>query len=306
MELVIRTRITFVGEAMLELSARPDGSWTMGYGGDALNTAIHMARMGCDVAFASALGNDALSANLRADWETEGLDCLLLLTDSARSTGLYAISVNKMGERSFSYWRSDSAARQVFALPGSAEMVERAAQSDLLAFSLISLAILPREGQEALLALARRVRDRGGAVAFDGNYRPRLWTSAEEAKSARDSAIAVASIGLPTLEDEAALSGNNSPEAVAAHWQALGCDEVVVKLGAEGCRLPNGTMIAPAAKLAPVDTSGAGDAFNAGYLAARLAGATIADAARRGHTVAGWTIMRQGALPASDGHAPYA
>ncbi|MEZ5743604.1 MAG: sugar kinase [Sphingomonadaceae bacterium] len=304
--MVSGARITFVGEAMLELSARPDGSWSMGYGGDTLNTAIHMARMGCNVAFASALGSDALSADLRSDWEAESLDCALLLSDTARSTGLYAISLDDAGERSFSYWRSDSAARQMFSLPGSAEMVARAAQSDVLAFSLISLAILPPEGREALFALARTVRERGGTVAFDGNYRPRLWESAEAAQAARDAAIAVATIGLPTLEDEAALSDTASAEDVASHWQSLGCDEVVVKLGASGCRLPDGSVIAPDRTLTPVDTSGAGDAFNAGYLAARMAEAPPSEAARKGHAIAGWTIMRPGAIPARDEAAPYA
>jgi 2-dehydro-3-deoxygluconokinase len=194
----------------------------------------------------------------------------------------------------------------MFALPGSAEMVARAAQSDVLAFSLISLAILPPEGREALLALAKAVRERGGTVAFDGNYRPRLWESAEAAQAARDAAIAVATIGLPTLEDEAALSDTASAEDVASHWQSLGCDEVVVKLGASGCRLPDGSVIAPDRTLTPVDTSGAGDAFNAGYLAARMAEAPPSEAARKGHAIAGWTIMRPGAIPARDEAAPYA
>ena len=298
-------RVTFVGEGMLELNARPDGGWALGHGGDTLNTAIHMARLGCNVAFASAVGTDPFSEKLRSAWRDEGLDCSQLLGDPARSAGLYAISVDEAGERSFAYWRSDSAARQMFALPGSAAMIERAANSDLLAFSLISLAILPTEGREALLALARKVRERGGIVAFDGNYRPRLWTSSAEAVAARDAAIATASIGLPTLEDEGAMGGVGSASDVAAHWAGLGCPETIVKLGQDGCLLPDGTIVAPVARLAPVDTSGAGDAFNAGYLAARLAGETTVEAARRGHELAGWTIMRPGAIPARDANAPY-
>jgi len=145
--------------------------------------------------------------------------------------------------------------------------------------------------------MARHVRSRGGQVAFDGNYRPRLWSDPAEARAARDAAIGCATIGLPTLEDETALSGEVSCAAVAAHWQALGCGEVVVKAGAIGCRLPDGTMSAPSQILSPVDTSGAGDAFNAGYLGARLSGADPRTAAREGHARAAWTIMRPGAIP---------
>ncbi len=292
-------RVVLVGEAMLELSQ--DGeNWQLAYGGDTLNTAIHLARAGVDTAFLTALGSDPFSADLKRRWAAEGLDTSLVLADPLRNPGLYAITCDAAGERSFTYWRNDSAARQVFACEGIDDALASAAQADLLAFSLVSLAVLPPDSRDALLALARKVRERGGQVAFDGNYRPRLWPDAATARTSRDAAIALATIGLPTLEDEVLLGSANDPAAVAAHWQSLGCAETVVKLGADGCRLPDGRIIAPESMLAPVDTSGAGDAFNAGYLAARLTGAALEQAARGGHALAGWTIMRRGAIPARE------
>ncbi len=298
-------RITFVGEGMLELRQTGGDGYRLGYGGDTLNTAIHMARLGCSVAYASALGSDSFSERLRSAWMAEGLDCSALLTDPARSTGLYAISLDAAGERSFSYWRSDSAARQFFALPESPEAIEQIERSDLLVFSLISLAILPDAGKEALLSLASQIREAGGNVAFDGNYRARLWDDRHLAARWRDRAIAVATIGLPTLDDEREIGGSTDADKVAKHWLALGCAETIVKLGAEGCRLPDGTLMEPSARLHPIDTSGAGDAFNAGYLAARIAGMEPSDAAVRGHELAAWTIMRAGAIPSPDADAPY-
>ncbi|MFC3308335.1 sugar kinase [Blastomonas aquatica] len=282
---------------MLELTRAGPG-WQLGHGGDTLNTAIHIARLGHDTAYLTAIGSDPLSGDMTARWEAEGLDTRLVLAHPSRSTGLYAISTDAAGERSFSYWRDTSAARAMFDLPQSGAALEQAACADVLGFSLITLAVLPPEGRARLIATARSVRERGGQVVFDGNYRARLWSDPAETRRARDAAIMVATIGLPTLEDETALSGERDAGAVAAHWQGLGCDETVVKLGAGGCRLPDGRVIAPGAVLAPVDTSGAGDAFNAGYLAARIDGADCADAARAGHALAGWTIMRPGAIPA--------
>ncbi len=292
-------RVVLVGEAMLELSQ--DGeSWQLAYGGDTLNTAIHLARAGVDTAFLTALGTDPFSADLKRRWAAEGLDTSLVLAEPLRNPGLYAITCDAAGERSFTYWRNDSAARQVFACEGIDDALASAAQADLLAFSLVSLAVLPPDSRDALLALARKVRERGGQVAFDGNYRPRLWPDAATVRTSRDAAIALATIGLPTLEDEVLLGSPDDPAAVAAHWQSLGCAETVVKLGADGCRLPDGRIIAPESVLAPVDTSGAGDAFNAGYLAARLRGEAQEQAARGGHALAGWTIMRRGAIPSRD------
>lgn len=295
----MRPRIVLVGEAMIELGRR-GGAWHLAHGGDTLNTALHLTRDGHDVAYFTALGNDPFAAGLRDRWQAEGLDTSMVLHHEDRTTGLYAINTDPAGERSFAYWRDHSAAREMLALPAAAAAIERAAQADVLMFSLISLAILPDEGRETLFALARAVRERGGQVAFDGNYRPRLWASDCEARAARDQAIALATIGLPTLEDEAMLSGEADARAVAAHWEALGCSETVVKLGAQGCRLPGGRIVPPPQVLAPVDTSGAGDAFNAGYIGARLRGATPDEAAIAGHALAGWTIMRPGAIPDRD------
>ncbi len=112
-------------------------------------------------------------------------------------------------------------------------------------------------------------------------------------------------IGLPTVEDDRALGTGETAEAIAAHWRQGGVSEVLVKLGAEGCLLPDGKMLAPPARLTPLDTSGAGDAFDAGYLAARLRGARPARAALDGQKLAAWTVMRQGAIPPRDHAAPY-
>jgi 2-dehydro-3-deoxygluconokinase len=289
----------FIGEAMLELSRR-GGGWRLGYGGDTLNTAIHLARAGIKTAYLTALGSDPCSDDMKQKWIAEGLDTSLVVTDPTRNPGLYAINTDDKGERSFTYWREASAARGMFSCVGIEAALEQAANADLLGFSLITLAILPQEGRKQLLGLARQVRARGGKVAFDGNYRPRLWANAAEAQMARDAAIRVADIGLPTLEDEALLSGENTSAVVAAHWSNLGCTETIVKLGSKGCRLPDGTIVPPPTVLAPVDTSGAGDAFNGGYLAARLNGLSGPDAAIKGHKLAGWCVMRAGAIPARD------
>lgn len=301
--------ITVIGEAMLELSRASgdggsDGGWNLRYGGDVINTAIHLARSGDKVRFASAIGADPMSADLRAKWEGEGVDTSLLLAAEGRLPGLYAIETDAHGERSFHYWRGEAAAKRMFDLPGSAAMVEQAARSELLYFSLITLAILPEEAREKLFALCESVRAQGGKVAFDGNYRARLWPDAATARHWRDRAIALSDMGLPTLADEVEMGEADDAQDAARRWGAAEGREVVVKLGAEGA-LVDGVIVAPPARLTVVDSSGAGDAFNGGYLHARLAGLSPREAALAGHRLAGWNIGRRGAIPARDADAPY-
>lgn len=291
--------IVCVGEGMVELSRAGDG-WQVGYGGDALNTAIHLARLGYHSAFLTALGSDPCSVDLRKQWHREGLDCSMILAHPTRQVGLYAIDVDERGERRFAYWRGDSAARSLFSIDASKNVIDAASRTNLLHFSLISLAVLPETGRRDLIDLAQHVRAQGGKVSFDGNYRPLLWRDRDEALHWGDRAISIADIGLPTLDDETELSGLGSPREVQARWRRLGCHETVVKMGRQGCLLPDGSHMSPKSVFAPVDTSGAGDAFDAGYLAARLAGRSERQAAARGHEIAAWTIMRAGAIPCRD------
>ncbi|WP_294233899.1 sugar kinase [uncultured Sphingomonas sp.] len=297
-------RIVVVGEGMIELSRAEGGLWRLGHGGDTLNTAIHLARMDRSVAYVTALGDDPFSATLLTDWSAEGIDTTLVQRDPTRMPGLYAITTDAAGERSFAYWRGESAARRTLSLPGAEAVMAQAEQADLLLFSLITLAILDEDSREHLFALAQRVRARGGRVAFDGNYRPRLFADQQLARDLCARAIAACDIGLPTLEDEAMLVGATSAEEVQARWLGLGAGEVVVKLGAEGCLLSGVGIVPPPERLKPRDTSGAGDAFNAGYLGARLDGLAPAEAAVRGHRLAGWTVMRAGAIPPRDADLP--
>ncbi len=300
--------IIVVGEGMLELSSGTDAagsSWTLGYGGDTLNTAVHLARLGQRVAFVTALGSDTFSNSLRHDWTGEGLDLTLARIDPDRRPALYAITTDAQGERSFTYWRSDSAARRMFALRDNDDVLEAGGQADLLYFSMISLAILPPDGRDAVFALCARVRDGGGRVAFDSNYRAALWENEAVARAVHAQAVAVADIGLPTREDEQALTGLDEASAIDRWWRERGVDEVVVKLGGDGC-FADGAIRPVPAKIVPIDTTGAGDAFNAGYLHARLKGHSVEDSVTAGHVLAGYVIKRRGGIPAMSSDAPYA
>lgn len=295
--------IVIFGEAMLEYHS---GGTCGGlrYGGDTLNTAIHLARMGHDVAYVTAVGSDPISDALVAAWSAEGIDTRFVLRHPDRNPGIYAIHVDDTGERSFLYWRDQSAAREMFALPGMADALAHAVTCDFIYFSLITLAILPPSGRQKLLETARAIRDHGGEVAYDSNFRLRLWGSLEAAREASDEAISCASIGLPTNSDEREIAGANLTEMeIAQTWLEHGCAEVVVKAGENGCLLVRAGAdpeAIPVKRLIMVDASGAGDAFNAGYLSARIGGHGPSEAAQRGQGLAGWAIRRHGAAPPVD------
>ena len=301
-------RIVAFGEGMIEVAGRIGATSVLGYGGDVLNVAVALARLGLAPAFMTALGVDPWSDELAAAWGAEGIDLSLLARHPARAPGLYGVRTDANGERSFTYWRSGSSARAFFELPESEALIARAADADLLFLSGITLSLFGPAERQRIAELAAQVRSRGGSVAFDPNYRPAGWESARAAANAFAAFAPRVDIALPTAADERLLHGeDDAAEAVLARWRNAGAREVAVKLGREGAMVWSAGELrrVPAEEVTPVDTTGAGDAFDAGYLAARLAGRPPPEAASFGARLAGETIRHPGAIPPRDAVARF-
>lgn len=303
-------RVVVFGECMLELQGQAFGAMRQTFGGDTLNTAVYLARLlaatpGWAVQYATGLGTDALSDGLMQRWQAEGLDVDLVRCIDGRLPGLYLIETDDRGERRFSYWRDHSAARAYFDLPpGERTPLERLAHASEVAalyFSGISLAILAPVARERLLALAAHMRDRGARVVFDNNYRPRLWPDSAQARLAYERAWALADIGLATADDHQVLMGLPNEAATLASLAALPTLELVVKRGAADTLWRNRSgadwnAVPTVPVPAVVDTTAAGDAFAAAYLAGRLLGRPADQAAAFGNRLAARVIAHPGAL----------
>jgi 2-dehydro-3-deoxygluconokinase len=168
-----------------------------------------------------------------------------------------------------------------------------------LYLSGVTLSILDPPQRETLIGLADRLRARGGRVVFDSNFRPAGWPDRDAARKAFDRMLRRVDIALPTLDDDQALFGVPDAAACAARLHGLGVAEVAIKLGPLGCWLSSGgrAALVPAEPVARVvDSTAAGDSFNAGYLAARLAGAKPDVAAAQGNRIAARVIAHPGAV----------
>ena len=292
-------RIACIGECMIELNqielAR--GAARLGFGGDTLNTAVYLARLGCNVSYITNLGTDEFSTQMLHRFAAEGVNCSLIGRHGARLPGLYAIETDPCGERSFRYWRENSAARTLFS--GVGANLADLKTFDVIYLSGITLAILPPEVRMALIAAATELKDAAKWVVFDTNHRPRLWPDDATARASFDAMWAATTLALPSFDDEERLYPGLSPSQVIDRISGLGPEEVVLKNGARGpmIRFDGAsvqTAMAEAERVA--DTSGAGDSFNAGYLAARLAGAQPLQAAVAGHRLASAVIAHHGAV----------
>jgi 2-dehydro-3-deoxygluconokinase len=290
--------VASIGECMLELSGSGGDGWRMGFAGDTFNTLWTMRALLPETAatdYVSAFGDDPFSARQRAFMGEHGIGTAKSPVIAGARPGLYAITL--LGaERSFTYWRSDAAARQLAGDPAALD--ESLAGRALAYFSGITLAILEPEARQTLFGALATARKHGSLIAFDPNYRPRLWASAEAAREAFSQALALADIALPTFPDEQALYGDAAMETTAQRMQAAGAGEIVVKDGASPALLFGGGTgrRLPAMPTEAIDTTGAGDSFNGSYLAARLLGDEPQAAVMRAHRVASAVVRVRGAL----------
>ena len=277
---------------MVELREQPDGQLRRGFGGDTLNTAVYLARLGVAVDYVTALGDDAWSGEMLARWQEEGIGTGLVRRLPGRLPGLYVIQTDPQGERRFLHWRDSAAARELFDHLDPAEL----AAFGTLYLSGITLSIYAAAARAALFGALADARSRGARVVFDTNFRPRGWPDRAAARDAYARMYGLADIVLASAEDLALLYGEAGEAELLQHAAET---EIVLKLDRPACRVLHGgaewlVQAGPVQQV--IDTTAAGDSFAAAYLAARLRGAPPEAAARAGHSLAGIVVGHPGAI----------
>jgi 2-dehydro-3-deoxygluconokinase len=306
--------LAVIGECMIELSGQPFKAMQQNFGGDIINTAIYLKKLAGDrinVYFVSSVGKDALSNALVAKWQEYGITTDHVLANSDKRLGLYMIQNDDDGERVFHYWRNDSAARYLMQHKDINQVFDQLAQCDAVYLSGISLAILPEADCEALLAKLVKLHDTGVKIIYDSNYRPALWQqtgkevgltaeqSLARAKEVNQQIFAITDLALITLDDEQALWHDASLDACRTRIAKYGIKEIVLKDGANGCQycVNDQQSNYPTTKIdTVVDTTAAGDSFNAGFICYWLQQQKIVSCATAGNLTAGQVIQQKGAI----------
>lgn len=294
--------VAALGECMIELSESPQTGLSSGFAGDTLNTATYLRRLlpeeQFDVSYLTAVGDDRLSARMLAAWDAEGISTDLVQRRPGELPGLYWIRTDEAGEREFSYWRSASAARQMLS-NGHAQRIAGALQEDdLLYLSGISLAILSGTDREGLLHLLAELHERGVRIVYDCNFRRALWPIVDDARRAQRRVLDIADTFISSFADESAVFGDRDISVTAERIAATGISEWVVR-GEPGETIASdaGRNLEPCLDpMQVVDTTGAGDSFDAAFLAARLCGHDMTAAIRAGHSLARVVVGHRGAI----------
>lgn len=291
-----------IGEPLIEFTAMPDHpqGFLRNAGGDTLNTAIYLARLlgPGRVGYLSCLGDDAHSLWLRDRIGAEGIDLSALAARAGARPGLSFVTTDAAGERSFTYWRDQSPFRSHF---DDSRIFGGLPRADTVFLSAVALAVLNPVGRDTLTTWLQTCRDRGAHLAFDTNYRPHLWPDRQVARQAIGRMAGMVDLLMPSLDDIQGCFGITGPEAAMEALMALTGAEIVLTTGggpvlhrAQGAAAWTSHDLPPA--VTAIDTTGAGDSFNAAWLSARGQGAGVAQAVAAAARLAAIVVRHRGAI----------
>lgn len=286
------------GEVMIELQPHGKGVFRRGVAGDTFNTAVMLSRLGSDVSYFTALGDDGFSDNIRQACEHHGLPLSSIITLPGVSPGMYAIENDSKGERTFTYWRSASAAKQCFSeLRHFKSLIDNAQLCSAFYWSGITLALMSEDVLTHWLRFLSDQRAKGKPVFFDTNFRSNLWQGGEDIARAYDRALSVADYFLPSEEDLSAIYRFSHQDDIEAFCASLSCHTLMSShkkayywSSEKSCVLPlefSDSM---------VDATGAGDAFSGGFIHGINQHCSVEDAIRIAHKCASHVVQFKGAI----------
>ena len=303
------TDILSIGEILIDLTQTGTRDSIPQYaanpGGAPANVAVAAARLGASTAFTGKVGQDCFGRLLRQTLLDNGVSDTGLYEDPAAPTTLAVVSVDDTGERSFSFYRSNSADTRLTPDETLAAFTE---VPKFLHFGSVSLTAEP--ARTATLSAAARAKELGCLVSYDPNFRPALWDSEAAAVHWMKTPLPLVDVLKISDEELPLLTGTDDLGAGSARLAKLGISLVLVTLGEKGVfyRMDDLTGSVPGVPTRVADTNGAGDTFLGAVLSrlvrrpdgplSALHVAELEDILRFANRAASLTCSRPGAIPA--------
>lgn len=256
-------------------------------GGCAASAAIDMAKIGIKAAIVGKIGNDGFGHFMRNAFEENNVITDGLIINDGGSTSASLVIVTEDGERSFIHCQGENATLVESDIDYA--IVERAK----LVFVAGIMLMHKFDGDECAKFL-KKCKKLGKITALDT-----AWDSTGRWMKVLTTSLPYLDYFLPSYEEAVELSGKTDPEEMADVFLAMGPKVVVIKLGKDGCFIKSQDgekyFIPTYGRIKPVDTTGAGDSFCAGFLIAVIKGKSLYECGRFGNAVGTHCVMARGA-----------
>lgn len=296
-----------IGEVLIDFVATEPVSYAEApafqkcFGGAPMNTLVGVARLGSESGAITAVGADPFGQFLIQELEKNGVDTSRVkVKEGTRTTITFVANEPETGERSFIFYRRP----WVRGTADSSLSVEDVdpdyiSDADILHVSGFSLSQNP--SRKAVLNAVKHARSMGVKVSFDPTLRVDVWNSERTVRRLYAQMLRLSDIATFSREEASFMFGTHDPEKAARKALKRGVQTVGIKLGADGALLQNSageSLYAPAFKVKAVDTTGAGDGWNAGLLVGMLRGWDLKTCVTIANAVGALVVTKHGAITA--------
>ncbi len=285
-----------IGEALIEFVELDQGIYKQSFAGDVLNTLFYASRLGLHTEFFSMVGADSYSSELLSFLDSEGIGHSHIGHSFSRNNGLYIVRTTAAGEPAFTFFRGRSAAKETFLHTTTEHCSEIFSTAKVLLFSSIGLAVFeePQKIVEAIIECPIKP-----LVYFDTNVRASLWKDMGELRTWLEQLASAIDILSVSKADDRLLYGERTSEESIAFFRKLGYKKIIVRDASQPIVYSWGNtieqvMIEPITSI--VDATGAGDAFNAGFLYGILNGLSEREAIQIGYRSAIAVLQERGGI----------
>ena len=262
-------------------------------GGAVANLLVASSRLGLRTSFLGCVGDDEFGSFILRDFEQEGVDTSCVKRVKGKATGIAFYSVDEKGERQYVFYRLPGYSDPETMLRPRDIKEQYIAQSKMLHFSESLLRI--SETRDAMFKALKIAKDNGVSVSYDPNMREELWGDRKEFLEMHRKALDLADVFLATLKETSLIVGRRTAEATPEEVLDLGPDIVVIREKSfYRVATRSQSFGTPVFKVIALDTSGAGDAFDGGFLTGLIRGWPLERAVLLGSAVAALKVMKVG------------
>ena len=294
----MKINVCSIGEAMIEISNVKNNLYNQSFAGDTLNFCNYLDKKKLNAFFLSAIGKSEINQSLLDFVKSKNISTKYIKQINQFEIGLYLIKNKDNGEKQFFYWRDESAAKQYFNNIDFLNLYKELKNFDYIYFSGITLSIIHISKLNNFIKLLKLLKSKKIKIVFDFNIRPSRWNK-KNLNIFLDSVLKFVDICFLSGEDMNYWKNKNNIKSYEQIVRKYKLKHSIFRKNAKFTYVfLNKTRYVFKNKLLKtvVDTSGAGDGFNAAYLSNFIVNNDPVLALKAGSSLGSKIVMKKGAI----------
>ena len=294
----MKINVCSIGEAMIEISNVKNNLYNQSFAGDTLNFCNYLDKKKLNAFFLSAIGKSEINQSLLDFVKSKNISTKYIKQINQFEIGLYLIKNKDNGEKQFFYWRDESAAKQYFNNIDFLNLYKELKNFDYIYFSGITLSIIHISKLNNFIKLLNLLKSKKIKIVFDFNIRPTRWNK-KNLNNFFDSVLKFVDICFLSGEDMSYWKNKNGIKSYEQIVRKYKIKHSIFRKNAKFTYVflnKNKYVFKNKLLKKVVDTSGAGDGFNAAYLSNFIVNNDPVLALKAGSTLGSKIVMKKGAI----------